>query len=276
MAIASPRPAWVCNRTVCDRAQHAAAGQHGHPADDPWSSASPAIGAVTETRPDQLNGVMQRDQHSRQQRGQGVLDHHHPVQCGGDQHDHRTQRSLHHAETKYPGPAQRNLVHGGCRHGAIPFSANALTSMPATYKLTPVPLYQGARRADPPAVGASAAVAGPAERQRPRPDSRRPRQPGGRPHELRQRHDDARHLGRMFGAETHRQRADAPALVALDGFEIVQGHDAVRAQAVQRRDCNDPRRRRSSPGHDRRARDPGKSFVAHGARQVSHQPFCLS
>ena len=41
-------------------------------------------------------------------------------------------------------------------------------------------------------------------------------------------------------AELHRQRTDAEAAIALDRLEVVQGHDPVRAEAVQERERNDP------------------------------------
>ena len=42
-----------------------------------------------------------------------------------------------------------------------------------------------------------------------------------------------------YSRRVARQRADAHLAVALDGLEIVQRHDAVRAEAVERGDSDD-------------------------------------
>ena len=52
--------------------------------------------------------------------------------------------------------------------------------------------------------------------------------------DLRRRHHHAGELAALLDAEMDRQRADAHAGIAFDGLEIVERHDAVRADAVER------------------------------------------
>ena len=68
--------------------------------------------------------------------------------------------------------------------------------------------------------------------------------------------------GRASDAELHRQRAHAHAGVALDGLEVVERHDAVRADAVEQRraaGCASPA---GVAEHDGGAGEPGQALVA--------------
>ena len=109
--------------------------------------------------------------------------------------------------------------------------------MPMTYRLVPVALYQGAS-----ALGSrsrrpiSASCASQQQRHR-----------DAGVHRMPQRSSSAMTTtcgtamttqatsAARVDAQPHRQRADAGAPVALDRLEVVQGHDAVRADAVERR-----------------------------------------
>ena len=71
--------------------------------------------------PEELCGVVERDEKPRQDRGQRQLDDHHPVHRRRCQHHDRAQRHLH--EPK-PGDAEP-----GERHPR-PLSATAVTIMP--------------------------------------------------------------------------------------------------------------------------------------------------
>ena len=88
-----------------DRAQHPAQREGGHPAQDPRRASSSPIGAVAEPRPYHLDGVVQRDQRTRQRGRQRVFHHHDPVQGGGHHHHHRAQGCLHETQSHDAGPA---------------------------------------------------------------------------------------------------------------------------------------------------------------------------
>ena len=86
--------------------------------------------------------------------------------------------------------------------------------------------------------------------------------------ELRCRHDRAGETCRSVGAKLHGKRTDTETLVPLDGLEVVERHDAVRAETVKSGDGEDLPARQSA-GHDCGAREPGQSLVAGGNRRVS-------
>ena len=70
--------------------------------------------------------------------------------------------------------------------------------------------------------------------------------------DLRQRHDQARNPRRALGTKSNRQGLDAGLDVALDCLEIVECHDAMRADRIeQRQDDHRPSaaRQRTGPQH---------------------------
>ena len=83
--------------------------------------------------------------------------------------------------------------------------------------------------------------------------------------DLRRSHNDAGQPNGPIDAELHGQRANAEPAIAVDRFEVVQGHDPVRAEAVEQGDRDDPEVREAR-GHDRGAGEPGQAFVGEGYR----------
>ena len=57
--------------------------------------------------------------------------------------------------------------------------------------------------------------------------------------DLRQGHDHACEFCRICLAKLHRQRTDAHLLVAFDGLEIIQRHDAMGTNAVEQGEIDD-------------------------------------
>ena len=92
---------------------------------------------------------------------------------------------------------------------------------------------------------------------------------------LRRRHHDAGELHRAPDAELDRQRADAETAIPLDRLEIVQGHDPVRAQAIQDRERDD-----SGVGQAAATTaapvNHGKPSYARPTAELPHQPFCFN
>ena len=87
---------------------------------------------------------MQADQRAGYARSEPQLDHHHPIEHRRDQHQHRADRRLDEADPQDANPPYRPASVGD-RHSAAPArTANAATIIPATNKVTPVPLYHGA------------------------------------------------------------------------------------------------------------------------------------
>ena len=120
-----------CHPRRRERRRDAADCEQAHAADDPRRPPLADVGAVAEPRPQQLDGVMKRDQRAGKHRRHGELDHHHPVQRRGRQHHDGAERGLHQAEPDDAEPSERFAAH----HGAPAMtegSANALTSMPRT------------------------------------------------------------------------------------------------------------------------------------------------
>ena len=108
--------------------------------------------------------------------------------------------------------------------------------MPSTYSVVPVPLYQGACRRG---SRSKRSISADLHRQQHRDAGREP----GRPQASSSATTTAcgaaittqASRAARSDAQHHRQRADAHPAVALDRLEVVQRHDAVRAEAVERR-----------------------------------------
>ena len=108
--------------------------------------------------------------------------------------------------------------------------------MPKTYIVVPVALYQGvsfsglrSMRAMQASWPASSAATIAACQGKPQPSKQRD------DHELRQRHDQAGEPGGAVDAERDRQAGKAHLAVAFDRLEVVERHDAMRAEAVEQR-----------------------------------------
>jgi G:T/U-mismatch repair DNA glycosylase len=79
--------------------------------------------------PPTIHGVVQRDQHARQQCRQREFDDHDAVHRRGRQHDDGAERGLHQPEASDAEPAEmRRRDHASTAER----SAKALTSMPST------------------------------------------------------------------------------------------------------------------------------------------------
>src|SRR5262249_43095624 len=120
----------------------ASTGKHRHSTDDPWNAPASEIGTVTEPGTQHLQGVVNADQQAGQHCRQGQLDDHHAIERGCREHNDGAECRLHQAEPDNPEPGEH--LSGSSHHASRPARANALTSMPRTYSVTPVPLYQGA------------------------------------------------------------------------------------------------------------------------------------
>ncbi len=155
------------------------------------------------------------------------------------------------------------------RHHATARKAKAVTSMPITYR-------RGAGRVVPGRLRARVAQQ-PAHQQHLR--AQQQAHAGGMDGEApgkQQRHHAT--CGTAITAQASRaarsapsddrQRAHAHLPVALDGLEIVQRHDAVRAEAVERGHRHDGAMRQAAC-HDGGAGEPGQPFVAGAARRVA-------
>ncbi len=90
----------------------------------------------------------------------------------------------------------------------------------------------------------------------------------GDDNQLRHGHDHAGDVGGAFDTELDRQRADPELAIPLDRLEVVQGHDAVRTEAVQQRDQYDARVREAG-GDNGRGREPGHALIADRHRAVA-------
>jgi hypothetical protein len=77
-------------------------------------------------------------------------------------------------------------------------------------------------------------------------------------------------------AEQHGQGAHAHASVAGDRLEVVERHDAVRAQPVEQRQQQDAPVRARAPERDGGPGDPGRATRTRGPQaRLPSQPFCL-
>ena len=90
-----------------DRRQRAAGCMQRHAADDPGRAPAAEIGAIAETRTQQLHRIMQADENARQHRGQRQLHHHDAVERRHGEHRHRAERGLHQAEADNAEPGER-------------------------------------------------------------------------------------------------------------------------------------------------------------------------
>ncbi len=101
-----------------------------------------------------------------------------------------------------------------------------------------------------------------------------PGQQQGHHRGLRRRHHPAGEAGGAVGAEPDRQRADAGAPVALHRLEVVEGHDAVGAQAVEGGEPDDPPVRQGAAHHGGTG-EPGQALVAEAASRVAPPAVAL-
>lgn len=79
-----------------------------------------------------------------------------------------------------------------------------------------------------------------------------------------------------LGPQARRERADPREAVARDGLEVVERHDAVRPQGVERGEEEDPSAGGPAAERDRRTRHPGQPLVGEADRRVPTQPLRLS
>ena len=93
--------------------------------------------------------------------------------------------------------------------------------------------------------------------------------------QLRQRHDPAGHLSRALRPQANRQRADAHARVAVDRLEVVERHDAVRAERCRARPAPASARLGAPPDITRGAGDPGQALVAQPAGCIAPPAVAL-
>ena len=75
--------------------------------------------------------------------------------------------------------------------------------------------------------------------------------------------------GRTVDAELHRQRAHAHFAIARDGFEVVERHDAVRTDAVQKRQGQGAAVGHDPAHHHRGTGDPRQPFIRETAGRVA-------
>jgi hypothetical protein len=108
----------------------AADGEHRHAADDPGGAPAADVGAVAEPRAEQLDGVVEGDEGTRQEGRQHQFDHHDAVEHRGGEDDDRAERRLDQPEADDAEPADRLPVHGP--PAAKIRTAKALASMPST------------------------------------------------------------------------------------------------------------------------------------------------
>ena len=101
--------------------------QRRHPPDDPGRAAAAAVGPVAELRTQHLDGIMQRDQHARQEGRERPLHHHHAVQRRDRQHRDGAECRLH-----QPKPGDIEPAESPAHAGTSARTAKAATIMPMT------------------------------------------------------------------------------------------------------------------------------------------------
>ena len=91
---------------------------------------------------------------------------------------------------------------------------------------------------------------------------------------LRQRHHRAGDAGGTLHAELNGKRPHAHALVALDGLEVIERHDAVGAQRIEQRQDQD-RPGRNAAQQSGRTGEPRQAFIAETHREIAPPAILL-
>ena len=235
------------------RREPARGGEHGHAADDPRRASRRAVGS---RNPCAAASAAPRSEARRAGRAAApAAPVRRPSRGSASRWSARRHRRASPARGRgAPRPASRGptssappaAVATRCHAPPLtrPCSANADTSMPSTYSVTPRPLYQMAR-----CFGCGEEAP---HQQRPAPAAARPprRRAPARPSRTSSAitaacgtaiTQQATTRG-AWRAEHHRQRADAHAAVARHRLEVVERHDPVRAALIERGQASAKRR----------------------------------